>query len=145
MDNLQQLQIISDSGLLILIWLVQIIIYPSFQYIEEEHFIEWHRRYTAMIGIVVTPLMLLQIGVEGVFFLQQDLRWQRVVFITTVWLSTFLFSVPCHSQLHRSGKNITIIKRLVLTNWLRTFCWSILFLDTLTLSENIYIFNEGVH
>lgn len=145
MDNLLQLQIISDSGLLILIWLVQLIIYPSFKYIEEESFTGWHTRYTALIGIVVTPLMLLQAGLEGIYFIsQQDLRWQRVVLITVIWFSTFVFSVPCHSQLHRSGKNTIIINRLVLTNWLRTFCWSILFFDTFTLSA-AFTFNEEVY
>ncbi|MCF8056887.1 MAG: hypothetical protein K9K37_09635 [Desulfocapsa sp.] len=129
-DTLTSLQLIVDSGLFILIWLVQLIIYPSFRYIEEKVFLAWHSRYTVLIGLVVTPLMLLQAGGEAVHFWQQDLRWQRIAIISGIWIATFILSVPCHKRLHEAGKDLPIIDRLVLTNWIRTLLWSILFLET---------------
>ena len=38
MNPLAELQTIVDSGLFVLIWLVQLVIYPSFAVIEEELF-----------------------------------------------------------------------------------------------------------
>ncbi len=133
-SSLTSLQLIVDSGLLILIWLVQLIIYPSFRYTEEKAFIAWHGRYTALISLIVTPLMLLQAGVETACFLAQDIRWQRILIILVIWLATFGLSVPCHSRLHGAGKNLIVIQRLVTTNWIRTLCWSLLFLETVFVS-----------
>ena len=133
-SSLTVLQLIVDSGLFILIWLVQLIIYPSFRYIEEKNFVGWHTRYTALIALIVTPLMFLQVGVEVVCFLEQEPRWQRILIILAIWSATFTLSVPCHSRLHSAGKNLLIIQRLVTSNWIRTLCWSLLFLETVFIS-----------
>jgi len=125
-----EIQIITDSGLLVLIWLVQLIIYPSFRYTQEKDFIVWHGRYMRLIGLIVSPLMLLQIGVELVHIFNNDYRWIRMLMILAVLTSTFSLSVPNHKRLSRYGKDPIIISRLVLTNWLRTVLWSLLFTET---------------
>lgn len=131
MDMLPIIQIMVDSGLFVLIWLVQLIIYPSFRYTEEKNFVAWHARYAGLIGGIVSPLMLIQVGIEVVQSVTQDSRWIRIALIAMIWLSTFALSVPCHRTLHNMGKNPAIIHRLVMTNWPRTLLWSLLFLDTL--------------
>ena len=52
---------IVDFGLVVLIWLVQLIIYPSFSYTAKDELQTWHQRYVARITVVVGPLMLLQV------------------------------------------------------------------------------------
>lgn len=131
MAPISTVQIMVDSGLIVLIWLVQLIIYPSFRYTEPKNFISWHQRYTGLIGVIVSPLMLLQVGVEVWMSATQDLRWIRIVLIAFIWISTFTLSVPCHRRLHIEGKNKVTIRRLIVTNWFRTLLWSLLFLDTL--------------
>ena len=138
-NDLMPLQLIADSGLFILIWLVQLIIYPSFRYTEKKAFICWHGRYTALIGLIVTPLMLLQAGGEVMHSLQQDLRWQRIVLISGVWVATFSLSVPCHKRLHEGGKDLVVINQLVKSNRIRTLLWSILFLETVFTSGIITV------
>lgn len=125
-----EMQIITDSGLLVLIWLVQLIIYPSFRYTEEKEFIVWHARYVSIISLVVSPLMLLQLWAELVHIFNNDYRWMRILMILAVLTSTFSLSVPNHKRLSRYGKDQLIISRLVLTNWLRTLFWSFLFAET---------------
>jgi len=125
-----EIQIITDSGLLVLIWLVQLIIYPSFRYTQEKDFIVWHARYMRLISLIVSPLILLQIGVELVYIFNNDYRWIRMLMILTVLTSTFSLSVPSHKRLSRYGKDPIIISRLVLTNWLRTVLGSLLFTET---------------
>jgi hypothetical protein len=131
MDMLFQFQLMADSGLLVLICLVQVIIYPSFDYIERENFKNWHIRYTAVISLIVVPLMLLQIGVELCHALVAEPRWSRALLIGVVLIATFSLSVPCHKELQSMGKCTLIIRKLVLTNWIRTLFWTILFLQTL--------------
>lgn len=126
-----EIQIMTDSGLFVLIWLVQVIIYPSFRYTEEKEFILWHARYMSTISLIVSPLILLQIGVEMVHVFQNDYRWLRILMVFAVLISTFSLSVPNHRRLSRYGKDPLIISRLVLTNWLRTACWSVLFAETI--------------
>ena len=126
----RSLQIIVDSGLCVLIWLVQLIIYPSFHYIKEKDFVSWHSRYTFLISVIVTPLILTQAGIETVRLFEGQIRWWHIMMIGCIWLSTFIFSVPCHRQLQKKGKETSIIKRLVGTNWLRTILWSMLFFET---------------
>ena len=131
MDMLFQFQIMADSGLLILICLVQVIIYPSFNYLETENFKTWHFRYMKLISFIVVPLMLLQVGVELSHALIAEPRWWRALLIGIVLIVTFSLSVPCHKKLQSMGKSAVIIRELVLTNWLRTLLWTILFLQTL--------------
>jgi hypothetical protein len=131
MNTLLQLQLIVDSGLLILIWLVQIIIYPSFHSIDTKDFKSWHIRYTKRISTIVVPLMLLQAGLELYYTLFEAPRWWRALLIAAVFLSTFILSVPCHKRLQDTGKNTSVIRRLVQTNWIRTLLWTLLFMETL--------------
>lgn len=127
-----QLQIMADSGLLVLICLVQVIIYPSFDYLETENFKTWHIHYTRVISFIVVPLILLQIGVELYHALvAAEPRWWRALLIGVVLIATFSLSVPCHKKLQSMGKSVVIIRKLVLTNWIRTLLWTILFLQTL--------------
>ena len=130
MEYLTVSQLIIDSGLVMLIWLVQLIIYPSFRYTADEYFIIWHARYTRLMALVVAPLMLFQVGIEiaYVFFLTP--RWLRVGIIAAIWISTFRFSVHCHHRLHTEGRQRGLVERLIKTNWIRTVLWSISFLGT---------------
>lgn len=129
MNPLAELQIIVDSGLFVLIWLVQLILYPTFAVIEEEHFYSWHTRFSAMISLVVTPLMVIQAAIEAVVMIS-DIRWWRISSIAIIWLATFFLSIPCHRRLHTLGKDARTIRRLVMTNWIRTMLWSLLFWQT---------------
>lgn len=130
METIALVQVMVDSGLFVLIWLVQLIIYPSFQYTQDRDFVGWHRRYAAMISLFVVPLMFLQLGVEAAAYIGQDVRWLRILVLIIVWGATFALSVPCHSRLQNYGKNIAVIRRLVRTNWIRTLGWSILLAET---------------
>ena len=109
MAILVQLQLMVDSGLVVLIWLVQMIIYPSFHFISTENFTTWHKRYTRAISIIVGPLMLLQAILELHHTFAGGPRWLRILLIAAIFATTFLLSVPCHRKLQIKGKNTTVI------------------------------------
>jgi len=58
-------RLVVDFCLVVLIWLVQLIIYPSFRYMSPEQLAIWHPKYTTLITLVVGPLMLAQVAVVG--------------------------------------------------------------------------------
>lgn len=114
-------------GLLILIWLVQIIIYPGLARIPSVDFVKYHAWYVTRISMVVIPLMICEIILAiAWFFLQDNMFYANVAggLVILVWCSTFTFQVPIHKGL-RAGKDKSKIRRLVTTNWIRTIAWSI--------------------
>lgn len=132
---------IIDFGLLILIWLVQLVIYPSFSKIDDRKFSEWHSSYVNRITSVVTPLMVVQAYMhlwqminEFGFFSAAN-----VGLIVMVWIVTLAFSWPCHKKLKNEGFDNAIHKRLVITNWLRTFGWTLVFV--LFIAEKMLLAN----
>jgi hypothetical protein len=117
---------LSDFGLLILIWLVQLIIYPSFTYMDKHDLRAWHPTYTKMITVIVLPLMLVQLFTT--FYLTfANFNWlflTQSILIVFLWASTFFQAVPLHNQIE-NGKDIkTAANNLVQVNWKRTIMWS---------------------
>ena len=123
---LHNLKELSDFGLLILIWLVQLIIYPSFTFMDKANLIVWHPKYTAMITIVVMPLMLVQIS--STFYLTyNNYNWVLLIqsiLIIFLWLSTFLEAVPIHNQIDSGIKIKEASENLINVNWKRTIMWT---------------------
>lgn len=126
LENLDQSRLMIDVALFILIWLVQLIIYPSFRYCSADTFTGWHYRYTGLISIFVAPLMFGQTGVYAALGYTST-RWHDIVgigLLGSVWAVTFLLSIPCHDRLQKNGYDLPTINRLVATNWPRTVAWS---------------------
>ena len=114
-------------GLLILIWLVQLIIYPGFHLITRDVFVSYHKWYVMRISSIVFPLMLAEL-ILTVWWIQSDdyslVSVLAGVLVLIVWLSTFVRQVPIHNQL-KTDKEDREIRRLVTTNWVRTAAWSL--------------------
>ena len=113
-------------GLLLLIWIVQVIIYPGFHRIPADDFVAYHRWYVSRISVMVLPLMTAE-AVFTVTWLADAGSWLSVIcaaLVAIVWLSTMLLQVPIHNRL-KSGKQEALIRRLVATNWIRTIAWSL--------------------
>ena len=109
------------------LWTVQLVIYPAFPFIEPSLFQRWHNRYTGAITWIVAPLILLQtagVAARLLFLHKPDLLWTAEASFTLVaWTVTFASSVPLHARLQRQRCE-TAMRKLVLTNWLRTASWS---------------------
>jgi hypothetical protein len=123
-------KLLSDFGLVVLIWLVQLVIYPSFQYYKTDDLDQWHSIYTGRITIVVLPLMLSQLVLS--VFLSIQSAWMLFEIIDTIlvvmtWLSTFTIFVPLHQNIDQNKDLQHSIYKLINYNWIRTFIWSIIF------------------
>ena len=126
---IEELRLLLDFGLLILIWMVQLIIYPSFLHTDINEFKRWHYRYTGLISLFVVPLMFGQTALYVVLSYATN-RWAEYTnlsLIGLVWLATFTLSVPCHDKMQSLGFDQTVIRRLISTNWVRTAAWTLVF------------------
>ena len=129
-NDLSQLAVFNIAvswGLCILIWLVQVIIYPGFQQIPSKIFISYHRWYAIRISAVVIPLMLCEMIIAIAWFGLDNYSFFSLIsvfLVVVIWLSTFLLQVPMHKCL-QAGKDDACIRRLVNTNWVRTIAWSL--------------------
>jgi hypothetical protein len=127
--NVLLIYLLISFGLVVLIWLVQLIIYPNFQYLSRDELHKWHRVYTPRITFVVAPLMILQllIGVYVLFLQINLLTVSSTLLIVLNWLITFIYFVPLHVKLDQDSKNQQLLKKLISFNWYRTIIWSCVF------------------
>lgn len=126
LNHLDAIRHCVDLGMLVLIWLVQLTIYPGFAHMRPEVFSRWHESYMNRMGFIVGPLMLTQpllIGLQ--IWLQPDVRHLfSAALVGLAWLTTAVFSVPAHRSLQKTGFDASVIQRLVVTNWIRTVAWT---------------------
>lgn len=126
MNKLLLSELILTFCLVTLIWIIQLVHYPSFSYYDATTFNEAMGFHQQRISFIVMPLMLTEAALAG-FLLSQDrgvLNGLGLALIAGIWLSTFLLQVPLHQQL-LAGKDLAAIERLVTTNWIRTGLWSL--------------------
>ncbi len=110
-----------------LIWYVQLVHYPSFRFLNEENFAKFHKHHSVRTGIIVMPVMSIELSTSGVLAWMEG--WTTLnafgfYLVILIWLSTFFLSVPKHNAL-KHGKVDSLIDGLVKTNWFRTVLWSI--------------------
>lgn len=130
-----------DFGLVVLIWMVQLIAYPSFRFFQKSDLSVWHDYYTRMITFFVIPLMFSQLGLHLYEMITATFSWVQVLsfmMIIAVWLITFLKAVPLHAKIGK-GENIPeSIEKLIQVNWSRTILWTLVFaLSFWMLQENL--------
>lgn len=117
-------------GLVVLIWLVQLVIYPAFAEIDPGKFVAWHSRYTRAITWIVGPLMLGQAIAMGrlVAIRPRIPNILAAILVAVCWAVTARVAVPLHEMLQSGGHHEARIRHLVKINWIRTVAWSLAFL-----------------
>ncbi len=122
-----------DFGLVILILIVQIIIYPSFRFYELDRLKKIHSRYTRSITMMVMPLMILQIAMK-IYMLWTKLYWLEsiaLLIVLIIWFITFRYAVPIHNDIQKASSSMVFSQDLVKINSYRTLLWCCIFLLTL--------------
>ncbi|GAA4314491.1 hypothetical protein GCM10023164_10090 [Christiangramia aestuarii] len=127
---------------MVLIWVVQLVIYPGLCYYKNEDLGNWHKIYTGRIGLIVGPLMIAQLVVSilQIWEVQNYYTWGSLLVILMIWILTFLVFVPLHNSIDPNKSCEEITNSLVQKNWWRTFLWSVLFLGSLGLKISGYNF-----
>ncbi len=116
---MELLELLVTAGLVVLIWIIQILHYPTFLFVDRESFVRFEAFHAGRISFIVIPLMLMELGLALV-----NPRLLVTPLVILIWLSTFLLQVPCHNKL-QAGYDEATIRRLINTNWIRTILWSL--------------------
>lgn len=122
-----------DTAALVLIWLVQLVIYPAFLHFNNADFKRWHPAYTRQVTYVVFPVMLGQLALYAWLVLavpRWDI-WLNLVLILTVWAITFLRAVTLHGSLDFADDHQPDSTKLVALNWWRTGLWTMVWVISL--------------
>jgi hypothetical protein len=112
-----------------LIWFVQIVHYPLLAWVDEAGFPAYEAKHQQRTTWVVAPPMLVELLTAMAL-----LGWAEAIggwwialinlaSVIVIWLSTALVQMPLHAQLTHA-RDLKRIRRLVMTNWLRTALWT---------------------
>ncbi|MES2982899.1 MAG: hypothetical protein V4727_11345 [Verrucomicrobiota bacterium] len=124
MTYLHLFHLAATAGFCVLLWMVQVVVYPQMVKVRAEDFHAYHERHTHAITWLVAPLFLLEGSCAALSFWLgwQSQLWGQVASVglfAANSLVTFLWFVPAHLRLGR-GRNEILLQRLVAMNWLRT-------------------------
>lgn len=119
-----------DFAMLVFLWLVQVIIYPSFKRISRDSILSWHKSYQTKVCIIMGPIMLLQIyGITMDFInAMSPVSIIRFLLLLTCWALTIFISVPLHKKIERNNDLENSMNKLIQTNVPRTITWTVIYL-----------------
>lgn len=128
--SLEDYRLLIDFGMLVLIWMVQLMIYPSFKYFEKDGLILWHSKYTRYMSFVVMPLMTTQMVLVLLQLYENSTSYSilSLVLIVILWLITFAYFVPLHQKITKRMATQRNLQLLVQVNWIRTLLWTAVFI-----------------
>lgn len=132
--KLEILRLAIDFGLVVLIWMVQLLIYPSFEYFVGHRLGKWHKIYTRNMTFIVAPMMMAQTGLAFYFiYYYPDMVAANIMYtilVALTWITTVLFFIPMHARIDKNPDDVILCRKLSRWNWMRVILWTaILILD----------------
>ena len=110
------------------IWVIQIVHYPSFHFIEKELYTAFQKFHMNKISIIVIPIMLAELITGMMLFLDKSPKSPFLiisfVILVLIWLITGVFFSKAHNEL-MSGYQELVVNQLVVMNWIRTLLWTL--------------------
>lgn len=110
------------------IWVIQLLHYPSFRFFPEQDFpqkMKWHQ---FNISWIVLPAMIIELFTGGFICWKlklSDQIWNiNLMLLILIWISTLVLQGPTHQKL-LAGKNLRLIDFLIQTNWIRVLLWNV--------------------
>ena len=113
-----------------LIWVVQLVHYPAFDWIDRQRFVEFEAFHAQSMGRVLAVPAVTEVatGATLVWVRPSDLSIGLVLgsglLLAGIWSVTALVQVPQHRRLG-AGFEAEIHRRLVSRNWWRTAAWTV--------------------
>lgn len=126
--SLEQLHLIATSMMVAIIWMVQILHYPSFLFVDKQQYTEFQHFHMKKISYIIVPIMLLELfsGFGILFYIEkaQLSLYTSLTLLVLIWVITGLFFTKYHTELSKKYNRNTIL-RLIRFNWIRTILWTI--------------------
>ena len=110
------------------IWVIQIVHYPSFHFIEKELYTAFQKFHMNKISIIVMPIMLAELITGIMLFLDKSSKSPfltiSIIILVLIWLITGVFFTKAHTELI-AGYQELVVNQLVAMNWIRTLLWTL--------------------
>ena len=125
-EFLLKVNFISTSLMVGVIWVIDLLHYPSFNFINDKKYIEFQHFQMQRISFIVIPAMLIELASALLlaYFFRSSLTIILLALLLGVWAVTFIFFTNMHQKL-TNGYNQSIVDRLIQINWSRTILWSL--------------------
>ena len=125
-ELLLKVNFISTSFMVGVIWVIQLLHYPSFHFINDQKYIEFQHFHMQRISIIVIPAMLTELASALLlaYFFESSLTIILLALVIGNWTITLIFFTNMHQKL-TDGYDHSIVNRLVQINWSRTALWSL--------------------
>ena len=124
------IHLVSTSFMVGVIWIVQLVHYPTFLFIDEQKSYDFQKFHMSRISYIVMPAMTTELF-SGIYIykysnmaIDSNLFLLALTILIINWIITALVFVKMHNKLLINYK-IEIISLLVKWNWLRTLLWSV--------------------
>ena len=126
MDTLILLNFIVSLTMFGIIMVTQVVSYPLFLNLDEKIFTSYHSEYVKRITIIVMPVMTIELALTIMLYYMHDGFLSQVFLISLImiFISTVIIQVPIHNKL-KFNYDEYLTKKLIKTNWIRTFLWSL--------------------
>ena len=124
------IHLVSTSFMVGVIWIVQLVHYPTFLFIDEQKSYDFQKFHMSRISYIVMPAMTTELFSGIYIYIYSNMAIDSNLFLLALtiliinWIITALVFVKMHNKLLINYK-IEIISLLVKWNWLRTLLWSV--------------------
>ena len=122
------IHLIATSIMVGVIWVIQLVHYPSFHFIELKQYTTFQRFHMSRISFVVIPAMLTELFTLILIIISTDpidtLLTVSGLLLVLIWLMTAVFFSGVHQKL-TLGYDKTVVDKLVKLNWGRTLLWTL--------------------
>ena len=121
-----KINFISTSVMVGVIWVIQLLHYPSFHFINDQKYIEFQHFHMQRISFIVIPVMLIELASALLlsYFFRSSLTIILLALLLGIWGITFIFFTNMHQKL-TNGYDRANVDSLVKINWSRTALWSL--------------------
>ena len=125
-EILSNVHFLSTSIMVGIIWVIQLLHYPTFHFIKESDYEKFQHFHMQRISFIVVPVMVLELfsAVMLVYYFRSNLLILCLIILLVIWLITFVFFTKLHQSL-LGGYDKIIVDKLVQINWSRTVLWSL--------------------
>ena len=125
-EILSEVHFLSTSLMVGIIWVIQLLHYPTFHFIKESNYVEFQHFHMQRISFIVVPAMILELlsAFMLVYYIRSSLLTVCLIILLVIWLITFVFFTKLHQSL-LGGYDKIIVDKLVQINWARTILWSL--------------------
>jgi len=106
------------------IWVIQLLHYPTFHYIEKNNYSQFQKFHMNRISYIVIPAMVIEMLSGIMLVIINDDFIISFSFLVCIWIITFVFFTNIHQRLLSKYEN-TAVEKLVNLNWIRTVFWTV--------------------